>query len=44
MSAHPKDADGIVNIVDPDQTANSVWSGSSVFAHACLSQNSKFLQ
>ena len=37
----PKDADGIANSVDPDQTAplRAVWSGSSLFAQAYLSQN-----
>ena len=31
----PKDADGMANSVDPDQTAplGAVWSGSSLFAH-----------
>ena len=46
---HPKDAEGIANSVDPDQTANSVdpdqtaplggvWSGSPLFAQTCLSE------
>ena len=30
----PKDADGIANSVDPDQT---VWSGFALFAKTCLS-------
>ena len=40
---HPKDADRMVNSVDPDQTApvgaGAVWSGSALFAQACLSKN-----
>ena len=38
---HPKDAEGIANSVDPDQTAplGVVWSGSALFAQACLSEN-----
>ena len=38
---HPKDADGIANSVDPDQTAplGAVWSGSALFAQSCLSDN-----
>ena len=37
----PKDADGMANSVDPDQTApiGAVWSGSTVFAQTCLSEN-----
>ena len=37
----PKDADGMANSVDPDQTAHlrAVWSGSTVFAQAYLSKN-----
>ena len=37
----PNDADGIANSVDPDQTAplGAVWSGSALFAQACLSEN-----
>ena len=33
---HPKDAAGIANSVDPDQTAllGAVWSGSALFAQA----------
>ena len=34
---HPKDAEGIANSVDPDQTAP--WSGSALFAQAWLSKN-----
>ena len=33
---HPKDAEGIANRVDPDQTAPS---GSALFAQTCLSEN-----
>ena len=34
------DADGMVNSVDPDQTAPpAVWSGSALFAQAYLSEN-----
>ena len=38
---HPKDAAGIANSVDPDQTAplGAVWSGSALFAQTCLSEN-----
>ena len=38
---HPKDAAGIANSVDPDQTAplGTVWSGSALFAQTCLSEN-----
>ena len=36
---HPKDAEGIANSVDPDQTAPLVWSGSALFAQICLSEN-----
>ena len=37
---HPKDAEGIANSEDPDQTAplGAVWSGSAVFAQTCLSE------
>ena len=37
----PNDADEMVNSVDPDQTAplGAVWSGSALFAQACLSEN-----
>ena len=37
----PKDADGIANSVDPDQTAplGAVWSGSALFAQTYLSEN-----
>ena len=43
---HPKDAEGIANSVDPDQTAplGAVWSGSSLFAQTCLSENLGILQ
>ena len=30
---------GMANSVDPDQTAPLVWSGSALFAKACLSEN-----
>ena len=38
---HPKDAAGIANSVDPDQTAplGEVWSGSALFAQTYLSEN-----
>ena len=37
---HPKDAEGIANSVDLDQTALlAVWSGSALFAQAYLSKN-----
>ena len=38
---HPKDAEGIANSVDPDQTAplGAVWFGSAPFAQACSSEN-----
>ena len=39
----PKDADRMANSADPDQTApaplGAVWSGSALFAQACLSEN-----
>ena len=38
----PKDAKGIANSVDPDQTApplGAVWSWSALFDQACLSEN-----
>ena len=37
----PNDGDGLANSVDPDQTAplGAVWSGSALFAQACLSEN-----
>ena len=37
----PKNAAGIANRVDPDQTAplGAVWSGSALFAKAYLSEN-----
>ena len=42
----PKGGGGIANSVDPDQTAplGAVWSGSTLFAHACLSENLGTLQ
>ena len=38
---HPKDAEGIANSVDPDQTApvGAVWSGAALFAQTCPSEN-----
>ena len=37
---HSKDADGIANSVDPDQTAlGAVWSESTLFAQIYLSEN-----
>ena len=42
---HPKDAAGIANSVDPDQTAPlGVWSGSALFAQTCLSKNLETLR
>ena len=38
---HPKDADGMANSVDPDQTA--VWSWSALFAETYLSQYIEFV-
>ena len=37
----PKEADRMANSVDPDQTAPlvAVWSGSTLFAQTCLSEN-----
>ena len=42
---HPKDADGLANSVDPDQTASSeaVWSWSALFAETYLSQYIEFV-
>ena len=42
----PKDADGMANSVDPDQTASSeaVWSWSALFAETYLSQYIEFLR
>ena len=38
---HPKDAEGIANSADHDQTAplGAVWSGSALFVQAYLSKN-----
>ena len=38
---HPKDAHRIPDTVDPDQTTplGTVWSGSTLFAQFCLSEN-----
>ena len=43
---HPKDADGMANIVDPDQTASSeaVWSWSALFDETYLSQYIEFVR
>ena len=43
---HPKDADGMANSVDPDQTASSeaVRSWSALFAETYLSQNIEFVR
>ena len=43
---HPKDADGMANSVDPDQTASSeaVWSWSALFAETFLSQYIEFVR
>ena len=36
----PNDADGMANSVDHDQTCfSAVWSGSTLFAQTCLSEN-----
>ena len=42
----PKDAVGMANSVDPDQTAplGAVWSGSALFAQTCLSEDLGSLQ
>ena len=41
-----KDADRMANSVDTDQTApkEAVWSGSTLFAQTCLSENLEPLQ
>ena len=43
---HPKDADGMANSVDPDQTASSeaVRSWSALFAETYLSQYIEFVR
>ena len=45
---HPKDADGIANSVDPDQTAPHPWSDwseeSALFAQIYLSENLRYHQ
>ena len=43
---HPKDADGMANSVDLDQTASSeaVWSWSALFAETYLSQYIEFVR
>ena len=40
---HPKDADGMANSVDPDQT-EAVWSWSALFAETYLSQYIEFVR
>ena len=43
---HPKDADGMADSVDPDQTASleAVWSWSALFAETYLSQYIEFVR
>ena len=43
---HPKDANGMANSVEPDQTASSeaVWSWSALFAETYLSQYIEFVR
>ena len=43
---HPKDANGMANSIDPDQTASSkaVWSWSALFAETYLSQYIEFVR
>ena len=43
---HPKDADGLANSVDLDQTASpeAVWSRSALFAEIYLSQYIEFVR
>ena len=43
---HPKDADGMANSIDPNQTASSeaVWSWSALFAETYLSQYIEFVR
>ena len=43
---HPKDADGMANSIDPDQTASSeaVWSWSALFAETYLFQYIEFVR
>ena len=43
---HPKDADGMANSVDPDQTASSeaAWSWSALFAETYLSHYIEFVR
>ena len=43
---HPKDADGMANSIDPDQTSSSeaVWSWSALFAETYLSQYIEFVR
>ena len=43
---HPKDADGMANSVDPDQTASeeAVLSWSALFAETYLSQYIEFVR
>ena len=43
---HPKDADGMANSIDPDQTASSeaVWFWSALFAETYLFQYIEFIR
>ena len=41
---HSKDAAGIANSIDPDQTVPLVWSGSALFVKTYLSENLGFLR
>ena len=43
---YPKDADGMANSLDPDQTASeeAVWSWSALFAETYLSQYIEFVR
>ena len=43
---NPKDANGMANSIDPDQTASSeaVWSWSALFAETYLSQYIEFVR
>ena len=38
---YPKDAEGIANSADPDQTVPqvAVWAGFALFSQTCLSEN-----
>ena len=43
---HPKDANGMANSLDPDQTVSSkaVWSWSALFSETYLSQYIEFVR